>query len=384
MGIDKANIRNIVHFAVPKSLEGYSQEIGRAGRDGLPSTCLIYLCAEDIRIMEEWSRADVPSLRSVNGLVGEFLELHRYAKPGEIIERNVNDESREWDIRVGLGCPNVSDELRTLIFQQRNALDLLNAQLELRFGLIRAVTPKYSEYKYTKLPSFNGLTIDGSKVTESLRKVSKAAKKWIHIDVDVAARSGGFPRADAVQKLQEWHDRGAIELKPSGVVNRFRVLKEFPQGEDAKRDIITAVHEQIEAREQSDMERVHAVIDLITSNGCLARELARHFGDEESLPTNGCGNCSYCLTKTPTMFLEGDKKRQTDPIDEDKIKAILSATKIRDDARFLARVAFGISSPRVTTEKLGKHAVFGSMDNCDFQVRPDSDIHYTISVVAGG
>lgn len=244
------------------------------------------------------------------------------------------------------------------------------------------MTPKYSEYKYTKLPSFNGLTIDGSKVTESLRKVSKAAKKWIHIDVDVAARSGGFPRADAVRKLQEWHDRGAIELKPSGVVNRFRVLKEFPQGEDAKRDIITAVHEQIEAREQSDMERVHAVIDLITSKGCLARELARHFGDEESLPTNGCGNCSYCLTKTPTMFLEGDKKRETDPIDEDKIKAILSATKIRDDARFLARVAFGISSPRVTTEKLGKHAVFGSMDNCDFQVRPDSDTHYTISIVA--
>lgn len=100
MGIDKANIRNIVHFAVPKSLEGYSQEIGRAGRDGLASTCLIYLCVEDIRIMEEWSRADVPSLRSVRGLVGEVLEIHRHAKPGEVIERNSNEESKEWDIRV--------------------------------------------------------------------------------------------------------------------------------------------------------------------------------------------------------------------------------------------------------------------------------------------
>ena len=100
MGIDKSNIRNIVHYAVPKSIEGYSQEIGRAGRDGLESVCMIYLCAEDIKIMEEWSRADVPSVRSVKGLVGEFLELHKFAKAGDVIERNLNDESKEWDIRV--------------------------------------------------------------------------------------------------------------------------------------------------------------------------------------------------------------------------------------------------------------------------------------------
>ena len=349
MGIDKSNIRNIVHYAVPKSLEGYSQEIGRAGRDGLESTCMIYLCTEDIGIMEEWSRADVPSLRSVNGLVSSLLELHKYAKIGEIIERNLNEESREWDIR-------------------KNALDLLNAQLELRFELIRAVTPKYSEYKFVKSPSFDSRTSDGSNITTTLKKRSTSAKRWTHIDVDSAARSGGFSRADAVRKLQEWHDTGAIELQPSGVVNRFRILKEFPQGEKAKETVVNLVYAQIEAREKSDMDRVQGVIDLITSNSCLTRGLARHFGDEGSIPEEGCGHCSFCLTHTKIKFIPGDKQQRKGRVDEQKIKAILSATKVRDDARFLARIAFGISSPRVTAEKLGKHAVFGSMDDCNFEV----------------
>lgn len=55
VGIDKPDIRNILHYAIPKNLEGYNQEIGRAGRDRLPSTCMVYLCKEDIGIMEDWS-----------------------------------------------------------------------------------------------------------------------------------------------------------------------------------------------------------------------------------------------------------------------------------------------------------------------------------------
>lgn len=234
--------------------------------------------------------------------------------------------------------------------------------------MIRAITPKYSKYQYVKSRAFNGLTADGSRVGDTLKKYSTTAKKWTHIDVDSAARNGGFERTEGVRKLQEWNDRGAIELQPSGVINRFRILKDFPHGEAAKNEIIMAIYAQIEAREESDMDRVRAVINLITTKGCLSRELARHFGDEDSIAKTGCANCSFCLTKTPIKFIEGDKARRTELIDEGKIKAILAATVVRDDARFLARVAFGISSPRVTSEKLSRHPVFGSMDGCDFQV----------------
>ena len=98
MGIDKPDIRNVVHYVISKSLEGYSQEVGRAGRDGKQSHCLAMLCGEDMHLLESFALGDLPSRHSVRRLLSDIFS--KKMKDDGTIESGLSWQQREFDIKV--------------------------------------------------------------------------------------------------------------------------------------------------------------------------------------------------------------------------------------------------------------------------------------------
>ncbi len=167
MGIDKSNIRYVYHYNLPKSLESYSQEIGRAGRDGKESICEILACGADRTVLENFTYGDTPEAAGVGAIVDGLL-----ANDNEF-DLSLYDLSRANDVR-----PLVVNTLLTY-------LELVD--------VIESTEPFYNEYQFAPLkPSREILAKFDPSRAEFLSSIFSGAvkaQKWYTIDLNTTMRS---------------------------------------------------------------------------------------------------------------------------------------------------------------------------------------------------
>ena len=337
MGVDKANIRAVYHYNLPKSLENYAQEIGRAGRDGQSSVCDMLVCADDLTVLENFIYGDTPTQASLQSLVDDLFSQ------AEQFDISSYELSRRHDIR-----PLV---LRTLL-----------TYLELD-GYLQAGTAFYANYRFKPLQSSKAIlaNFQGEKqafIAQIFRQASKA-KTWFDIDLDKTAQATGSNRERIIRALDYLAEKNYLEVKVSGVRNPYRRLK-MP---DNLTSLAAELHQRTLKREQSELDRLQQVLDLASLQSCQVNALAHHFGDTRSQP---CGHCSWCLEgvtaepiKHPQVNIESQVWQQ--------LQEAQQQYPILNDPHVLARLLCGISSPQLSREKLGKHPLFGALQQLPFK-----------------
>jgi ATP-dependent DNA helicase RecQ len=357
MGIDKADIRRVLHYNLPKSLENLAQEIGRAGRDGRPALCETLVSMDDLLTLRNFAYGDTPDLDAVRALLADLGSA-----PEGAMELSFFDLAGRHDIRLLV--------VRTLL-----------TYLELE-GYLEAGTPIYAEYEFRPLCSSEEIlgrfAGERREFLAGIFRQAKKAKVWFHIDLEAAARTLSAPRDRLVRALDYLAGEKLLEVRAAGLRHPYRWLRRPADPEALARSL----HERTLERESREIARLDQVLSLAGHDGCQTAFLAGHFGEVLAQP---CGHCSWCLRggmptelfPPPPVHLDEERLRQAaqlrgNPGSPEIAKALAGP---RAFARFLT----GLPSPALTRGKWKSHPLFGA-----FAQAPFAEVLRRVEEMGGG
>ena len=341
MGIDKADIRSVYHFNLPKTLENYQQEIGRSGRDGLPAHCEMLACADDLIVLQNFTLGDTPEESALRQLVDHLL------RQGDAFDISRYEMSRNTDVR-----PLVLETVITYLEKEK---------------ILEPVGSFYSKFQiafeHPQDRVIAGYSAERQQFLRRLFDSGRSGRKWLTLDVDASAEQLGESRSRIMKALQFLEEAGEITLKPSGLRHRFRLLP--AANERRPNEIATWLYGLFTNREREDLKRLDGIVALACNPDCTTQHLLAYFGEKLSSPCGHCGNC-----------IAGDRLRTPLPstpeieITLEHLSAMQSLKRENHAAlrgsRPMARFLCGISSPATTRDRLTRHDAFGLLEGIPF------------------
>lgn len=280
MGIDKPDVRLVIHLDLPDSLEAYFQEAGRAGRDLQPSEAFLLVADTDINKLNENLQSSYPDLnkiRTIYDALGNYLQIPIGAGENQTYNFDMNDFAQYYNFplievysaiqlieREGLLATSEALNNPSKIHIKANREDLYRFQIE------------YKEYD--------------TLIKFLLRNLPGILSDFVNIREEVISAKTGIPIDKVCRQLKNLDSMNFMTYIPRNDRPQIQYITERL---DTK--YFTLSDEIYKNRKEDANKRVKAVIDFVNNDDdCRSIQLLRYFGENIK---KTCGKCDVCSSK---------------------------------------------------------------------------------------
>ncbi|MDT0644034.1 ATP-dependent DNA helicase RecQ [Zunongwangia sp. F363] len=278
MGIDKPDVRQVIHLNLPESLESYFQEAGRAGRDGRPAISTIITNPGDIPILKNQFLINLPDVEDVKVVYKKLNSYFRVAYSegeNENYDFNFSEFCNQYDL-------NAIKTYNALQMLDRCSIIRMSQQFQRKTEMQFIISDKQLSYYLRDNSASDKL------VKAILRTYGGIFENKININLSAICKKANISEEKALEILKAMERDEVIDFTHSKHDASVTFL--VPREDETS---INPVATFIKLHKQNKKDKIESVLDYISNNKtCRSLQLLKYFGEN---PENPCGICSVCL-----------------------------------------------------------------------------------------
>ena len=288
MGIDKADVRVVVHLDLPDSLEAYFQEAGRAGRDGEKAyAVLLYQEGDRENLYRNWELAfpSMEVLRRVYQALGAYFQVAVGAGEGAAFDFELVDFARTYQL------PTLETFSALKVLQSEGWIVLTEAVFVP--SSLKVLVTKEKLYDFLlRHRQFDRL------LKTILRTYQGAFRDFVKISEKQLARFLKVPDAKLRRAFQQLHQEGIIRYRPQKDKPQLIFIRERVAAQN-----LTIDQERYRTLQARHRQRIDRAVAYAERNHCRQQQLLAYFGEVEA-PL--CGICDVCLGRNQSTATESE------------------------------------------------------------------------------